>query len=182
MPVSGPRDRQRSARKPRALEGGAGNARALSHHTGARRAKRSSLTESQFGIGIFRTPPSFLHDVQQINTVVQFEAVRSLGTPPPPDAAWWGGSRLTRKFASPSSRFARKLLRQRCDTRGFNLFPIETVARRMVAPAFEPEKASGRRAPASQCNAMDASGPAALSCCTRSQHQACGDYSNSRVV
>jgi hypothetical protein len=98
MPVSGPRDRQRSARKPRALEGGAGNARALSHHTGARRAKRSSLTESQFGIGIFRTPPSFLHDVQQIDTVVQFEAVRSLGTPPPPRTPHGGGSRLTEKI------------------------------------------------------------------------------------
>jgi hypothetical protein len=131
MPVSGPRDRQRSARKPRALEGGAGNARALSHHTGARRAKRSSLTESQFGIGIFRTPPSFLHDVQQIDTVVQFEAVRSLGTPRPPDAAWWGGRGSPRKFAGApfSISTVRQLLRQRCDARGFKPLPIEIIAR-----------------------------------------------------
>ena len=95
-----------------------------------------------------------------------------------------GGSRLTRKFAGApfSISSVRQLLRQRCDARGFKPLPIEIIARQKVAPAFEPQKVSGRTAPASQCNAMDASGPAALSCCACFQHEACGDYSNSHVV
>ena len=74
------------------------------------------------------------------------------------------------------------MLRRRCDARGFKPLPIEIIARQKVAPAFEPQKVSGRMAPASECNAMDASGPAALSRCACFQHEACGDYSNSHVV
>ena len=66
--------------------------------------------------------------------------------------------------------------------RGFNPLPIEIIARQKVAPAFEPHKASGRGAPASECNAMDVSGPTKLSRCPCFQHEACRDYSNSHVV
>jgi hypothetical protein len=74
------------------------------------------------------------------------------------------------------------MLRWRCDARGFKALPIEIIARQKVAPAFVPQKASGRGTPAFECKAMDASGPAALSCCACSQLEACGDYSNSHVV
>ena len=78
-----------------------------------------------------------------------------------------GGLRLAQKMgrAPCSISTVRQLLRQRCDARGFNPLPIEIIAKRKVAPAFEPQKASGRGAPASECKAMDASGPAALPCC-----------------
>jgi hypothetical protein len=74
------------------------------------------------------------------------------------------------------------MLRWRCDARVFRPLLIEIIARQKVAPAFEPQEESGRMAPASQCNAMDASGPTALSCCPCFQHEACADYSNSHVV
>jgi hypothetical protein len=74
------------------------------------------------------------------------------------------------------------MLRRRCDARVLRRLPIEIIARQKVAPAFEPQKASGRGPPASQCKAMDASGPSALSCCACSQHEACGDYLLSNVV
>jgi hypothetical protein len=90
-----------------------------------------------------------------------------------PEKSAWG------PFSIPS---VRQLLRRRCDARGFKPLPIENIARQKVAPAFEPEKACGRGAPASECKAMDASGPTTLSCCACSQHEACGDYSNSHVV
>ena len=97
-----------------------------------------------------------------------------------------GGARLTQKFGSgPIFHFEasfRQVLRQRCDARGFKPLPIEIIAQRRVTPAFEPQKVSRRTAPASECNAMDASGPTALACCACSQHEACGDYSGSNVV
>jgi hypothetical protein len=74
------------------------------------------------------------------------------------------------------------MLRWRCDARVFEPLLIEIIARQKVAPAFEPQKVSGRGPPASECNAMDASGPAALACCPCFQHEACGDYSLSNVV
>jgi hypothetical protein len=40
------------------------------------------------------------------------------------------------------------VLRQRCDARGFTLLPIENIARRKVAPAFEPQKLSWVEGPA----------------------------------
>jgi hypothetical protein len=94
-----------------------------------------------------------------------------------------GGSRLTGIICrAPLQVSEGNVLRQRCDARGVKPLPIEIIARQKVAPAFEPQKVSRRTAPASECNAMDASGPAALACCACSQHEACGDYSNSHVV
>jgi hypothetical protein len=71
---------------------------------------------------------------------------------------------------------------KRCDAWVFKPLLIEIIARQKVAPAFEPQKVSRRTAPASQCKAMDASGPTALSCCPCFQHEACGDYSYPHVV
>ena len=118
------------------------------------------------------------------STVVMFEAVRSLAIPPPPGHTRVGGRCGSPKTAGApfSIQSEKQLLRQRCDARGFKPLPIEIIARRKVAPAFEPQKASGRGAPASQCKAMDASGPAELSRRPRLQHQGCGDYSLSNVV
>ena len=140
-------------------------------------------------------------DLQQMRFVVKFGVVRSLATPRPSDAAWWGGvSGLPTIFAgepprrrprpheawvggtvgqeelarAPHQASEGNVLRQRCDARLFKPLPIEIIARRKVTPAFEPQNPSGRGTPASECNAMDASGPAALACCACSQHQACG--------
>ena len=109
---------------------------------------------------------------------------RARSPPPAPRAPHGGGRGSPKKSAGApfSISSVRQLLRQRCDARGFTLRLIEIIARRKVAPAFEPQKVSGRTLPASQCNAMDASGPSALSCCACSQHEACRDYSNSHVV
>jgi hypothetical protein len=74
------------------------------------------------------------------------------------------------------------MLRWRCDARVLKPLLIEIIARQKVAPAFEPQKVSGRGAPAFECNAMDASGPAELSGCARFQHEGCCDYSNPHVV
>jgi hypothetical protein len=54
-----------------------------------------------------------------------------------------GGSRLTENFAGVPfsiSGVGKQLLRQRCDARGFKPLPIEIIARRMMAPAFEAQK------------------------------------------
>ena len=116
---------------------------------------------------------------------VQFQAVRSLAIPPRPRTHQGGGAlRFARIICrGPIFHFKRRpLLRQCCDARGFTPPPIEILARRKVAPAFEPQKASGRGTPASECKPMDALGPTALSRCARFQHQGCGDYSLSNVV
>ena len=39
------------------------------------------------------------------------------------------------------------MLRQRCDARGFTLLPIENIARRKVAPAFEAQRDGERAVP-----------------------------------
>ena len=130
---------------------------------------------SQFGTATHHS----CKNLQQIRIVIQFHAVRSLSTPRPSDASWWGGLRAP---GAPYQASEGDLLRQRCDARSFTPLRIEIIARQKVAPAFEPQKVSGRMTPASECNAMDASGPAALACCACSQHEACGDYSNSHVV
>jgi hypothetical protein len=74
--------------------------------------------------------------------VVQFRAVRSLDIPPPPDPPWWGGFAVQpEKFAgAPHQASESNVLRQRCDARGFKSLPIEIIARRKVAPAFEPQR------------------------------------------
>jgi hypothetical protein len=68
--------------------------------------------------------------------------VRSLGIPPRPrTAAWWGGCSSPEKFAgAPYQASESHVLRQRCDACGFTLLPIEIIARRKVAPAFEPQR------------------------------------------
>ena len=95
-----------------------------------------------------------------------------------------GGSRLTQKICrDPIFHFKRQTIvatALRCAP--FQPLPIEIIARQKVAPAFEPQKVSGRMDPASECNAMDASGPTALSRCACFQHEACGDDSLSNVV
>ena len=60
-----------------------------------------------------------------------------------------GGRGSPRKFAGApySISTVRQLLRQRCDARGFTPLPIEIIARRKAAPAFEPQKVSRRTAP-----------------------------------
>src|ERR1700733_8239606 len=74
---------------------------------------------------------------------------RAEGGPRPPNTPRWGGVAVPRK--SCRARFpissVRQVLRPRCDARGFRPLPIEIIARRKVAPAFEPQKASGRGAP-----------------------------------
>ena len=108
---------------------------------------------------------------------------RDRSAPPAPGRRMVGGSRLTGIICrAPLQVSEGNVLRQRCDARGVKPLPIEIIARQKVAPAFEPQKVSRRTAPASECNAMDASGPGALACCACSQHEACGDYSNSHVV
>ena len=59
-----------------------------------------------------------------------------------------GGLRFARKFAGAPfsiSSVRKQLLRQRCDARGFKPLQIEIIAKQKVAPAFEPQKVSGRR-------------------------------------
>jgi hypothetical protein len=61
-----------------------------------------------------------------------------------------GGSRQTQKFARPPfsiSGVGKQLLRQGCDARGFKPLPIEIIARRRVAPTFEPQKGERKNAP-----------------------------------
>ena len=84
-------------------------------------------------------------DVQHIYIVVQFKTVRSLDTPRPSDASWWGGLAVCQQYLPGPQLQASEgnMLRQRCDARGFTPLPIENIARRKVAPAFE---ATGRRA------------------------------------
>jgi hypothetical protein len=62
--------------------------------------------------------------------------------PPPPETPWWGGRREPEKFADFISRFniGKAKLRQRCDGGVLTPPPIEIIARRKVAPAFEPKK------------------------------------------
>jgi hypothetical protein len=46
-----------------------------------------------------------------------------------------------KKFAgAPDQASESNVLRQRCDARGFKSLPIEIIARRKVAPAFEPQR------------------------------------------
>ena len=103
--------------------------------------------------------------------------------PAPRDPPGWGGVAVRQiiwRAHFSSSRRKNVATALRCA--GAKPLPIEIIARQKVAPAFEPQKASGRGPPASQCNAMDASGPAALPCCLGFQHEACRDYSLSNVV
>ena len=65
--------------------------------------------------------------------------------PAPPTHHGAGGC-SSPKIAGPCS--ARHVLRQRCDARGFRPLPIEIIARRKVAPAFEPQKLSWLHGPA----------------------------------
>jgi hypothetical protein len=117
-------------------------------------------------------------------TVVQFQPVRSLAIPPAPGHTRVGGFAVRQIICRGSIfHFNRQTVvatALRCAE--FTPLLIEIIARQKVAPAFEPQKVSGRGPPASECNAMDASGPSALACCACSQHQACGDYSLSNVV
>ncbi len=106
------------------------------------------------------------------------------GGPPRPPTHHGGGrgepENLPAAFSV--SGVGKTMLRWRCDARVFKPLLIEIIARQKVAPAFEPQKVSRRTAPASECNAMDASGPAELSRCPCFQHEACGDHSLSKVV
>jgi hypothetical protein len=64
--------------------------------------------------------------------------VRSLDIPPPSDAAWWGALRFAKKIAgAPYQASEDNVLRQRCDACGLTLLPIEIIATRKVARAFE---------------------------------------------
>jgi hypothetical protein len=85
----------------------------------------------------------------QTYIVVQFEAVRSLGSPPAPGHTMVGGLRFSQKFgrAPFSISSVRQLLRPRCDARLLKPLPIEIIARQKVSPAFEPQNVSGRTAP-----------------------------------
>jgi hypothetical protein len=113
-------------------------------HQGLYQACRTAVTHDHHPVG----PQEFRrhHCSHTIPThiVVQFEVMRSLATPRPSDAARWGGRGSPRKICrSPIFLSSvRRLLRQRCDARGFKLLPIEIIAQRRVAPAFEPQKLS----------------------------------------
>ena len=80
-----------------------------------------------------------------------FEPQKASGRTAPAPRTQHGGGRCgsPKKFAGApfSISSVRQLLRQRCDARGFEPLPIEIIAKRRVAPAFEPQKASGRTAP-----------------------------------
>jgi hypothetical protein len=56
-----------------------------------------------------------------------------------PEKSAWG------PFSIPS---VRQLLRRRCDAQVFKPLPIEIIAKRKVAPAFEPQKLSSVDGPA----------------------------------
>jgi hypothetical protein len=58
-----------------------------------------------------------------------------------------GGCGSPRKFAGAPNVSVSNVLRQRCDARGFNPLPIEILARRKVAPTFEPQKGARKNAP-----------------------------------
>jgi hypothetical protein len=100
---------------------------------------------------IARIGPPFgtaAQDSQQIRIVVQFKAVRSLGTPRPSDTPWWGGLRFRQKFCrGPFREPEGNVLRQCCDACGFKQSTIEIMARQMVARALEPQKLTSGRPP-----------------------------------
>src|SRR5580700_9286909 len=103
-------------------------------------------------------------------------------SPRPHDTAWWGGSRLTRKNCRPLFHFKRQsIVATALRHARFKPRPIENIAMEEVAPAFEPQKASGRGA-STRVQCYGCSVPAALSCCACFQHEARRDYSNSHVV
>jgi hypothetical protein len=121
--------------------------------------------------------------IQHIHIVVQFRAVRSLAIPPPSDAAWWGGVAVhpenlpgpqTSASAMCCDSVAMRAVSTRCQ--------LKSLQDERWRRPLSHRKARGRTPPASECNAMDASGPAALACCACSQHEACGAHSNSHVV
>jgi hypothetical protein len=66
--------------------------------------------------------------------------------PRPSDVAWWGAFRFFSRedLRGPNFHFRRQtqLLRRSCDASGFKLLPIEIIAKRKAAPAFEPQKLS----------------------------------------
>jgi hypothetical protein len=64
--------------------------------------------------------------------------------PPPPPARHGGGVFRSPKFVGP--RFLR-VLRRRCDRRGFERLTIEIIAKRRVTPAFEAQKGYETGAP-----------------------------------
>ena len=68
--------------------------------------------------------------------------------PPPPDTPGWGGSRLTQKnLPGPIVHFQRQktIVATALRRGGFSPLPIEIIARRKVAPAFEPRNCGGWR-------------------------------------
>jgi hypothetical protein len=69
--------------------------------------------------------------------------------PPPLGPVMVGGvSGLPTKFAgAPYQASEGNVLRQRCDARGFTLPPIEIIARRKVAPAFEATEGERKNGP-----------------------------------
>jgi hypothetical protein len=103
----------------------------------------ASALSQKISITSATTAPS--EGVRHMHIVVQFRAVRSLDIPRPSDAAWWG-ARSPRKFAGAPTSSVSNVLRQRCDARGFTPLPIEIIAARKVAPAFEPRNCRGRTA------------------------------------
>ena len=77
-----------------------------------------------------------------------FSASQGCWGPPPPDTPGWGGSRLTQKnLPGPIVHFQRQktIVATALRRGGFNPLPIEIIARRKVAPAFEPRNCGGWR-------------------------------------
>jgi hypothetical protein len=95
--------------KPRALEGGAGQRASLVSPHGRASREAVKLDREPVRDRHFQDAAYFLHDVQQIDTVVKFEAVRSLDTPATvPVEGAWGVVEVRRKnessnCSSPSS-------------------------------------------------------------------------------
>src|ERR1700722_17872572 len=83
------------------------------------------------------------------------------GPPPPPDTPGWGAVAVRQVTWRAHFSSSRKK-NVRCDARVLSPLPIEIIARQKVAPAFEPQKASGRGPPATPCYAMQSSCPRKL--------------------
>jgi hypothetical protein len=99
--------------------------------------------------------------VRHMYTVVQFRAVRSLDIPPALGRGMVGGSQFSQKSLPEAPYQASEgVLRQRCDARGFKPLPIEIIARRKVASAFEPQNLSWVDGPARPTSETGAPGRA----------------------
>ena len=103
--------------------------------------------------------------------------------PPRPPTHMVGGSRRPENLPGPIFHFKRQ--NNCCD--GVAMRAVSSRCRlKSLRDEWRRPLSHRRRAeggtPASQCKAMDASGPTALSCCACFQHEACGDYSCSHVV